>query len=312
MIRIPLKLAEAIHQNIDISKGFNAMQLRESYQANKDHQGMYSTYLMSRMPATYAAITRVLQEIPEDVRISKVLDIGSGPGTGLWAVKERFPEVDSYIGLEADRTFIDLAERLNSGSVQKDVQWVQGLYPKDLPNIKADLVLLSYTIGENSLEILHKTLENVWNYNVSEWLVVIEAGTPKGYNSILNVRDSIIEKGGYIYAPCKGNYLCPLVGEDWCHFSIRLERTLLQKKVKNGTLPYEDEKFSYVIARKSPVEFNENDARIIKKPVIRSGHITLDVCADGLCERKTVAKSQKETYQRAKKSEWGDSFDRDK
>lgn len=73
MIRILSKLVEAIRQNINDSEGVSATQLRESYKANNDHQGMYDTYLMSRMPATYAAISRVLQEIPGDIDIKNRL-----------------------------------------------------------------------------------------------------------------------------------------------------------------------------------------------------------------------------------------------
>ncbi len=76
---------------------------------------MYDTYLMSRMPATYAAISRVLEEISEDTQVKTVLDIGAGPGTGLWAVRERFDSLESYVGLEGDQGFITLAELLNTG-----------------------------------------------------------------------------------------------------------------------------------------------------------------------------------------------------
>ena len=308
MIRIPPQLIEAIRQNVSDSKGFSAVQLRENYQANKDHQGMYDTYLMSRMPATYAAIARVLQEIPEDNEVKTVLDIGSGPGTGLWAVRERFESLESYVGFEGDAGFITLAERLNSGVYDHSVEWMQGRYPKGLPNIKADLVLMSYTVGENSPETVLKTIDHVWKHNVSEWLIVIEPGTPKGFKSILDIRGYITENGGYIYAPCKGNYSCPLIGQDWCHFSVRLERSQLQKKIKDATLPYEDEKFSYLIVRKTPGAFSEESSRIIKKPMVRPGHITLDLCNESGYDRKTISKSQKEMYRTAKKSEWGDIF----
>lgn len=308
MIRIPSKLVEAIRQNISDSEGVSAVQLRANYQANKDHQGMYDTYLMSRMPATYAAITRVLQEIPDDIEVKTVLDIGSGPGTGLWAVRERFDSLEAYVGLEGDRGFISLAERLNAGVLDHSTKWMLGRYPKDLPNNKADLVLMSYTVGENSPETVLKTIDHVWKNNVSEWLVVIEPGTPKGFKSILDIRRYMTENGGYMYAPCKGNYNCPLIGQDWCHFSVRLERSQLQKKIKDATLPYEDEKFSYLIVRKTPVAFSDNESRIIKKPMVRPGHITLDLCNESGYERTTVSKSQKATYRKAKKADWGDEF----
>jgi len=308
MIYFPKDLAEIIHQNIGSAKGLNAVRLRENYQKNKNHEELYSTYLLSRMPSTYAAITRVLQEIPADVEVLTALDIGSGPGTGLWAMRERFPGMASYKGLEVDEIFIDLAKQLNSKASGPVVEWMNGAYPKDLPDSKSDLVLMSYTVGENSAETVLKTIDHVWKHNVSEWLVVIEPGTPKGYNSILNIRGYVAKNGGYMYAPCKGNYTCPLFGHDWCHFSIRLERTLLQKQIKKGTLPYEDEKFSYLIARKSPVVFDEVAARVIKNPLVRSGHITLDLCGESGYERMTVSKSQKEAYRTAKNAEWGSTW----
>lgn len=309
MIEIPKRLSNAIEANVTRRPSAQASQLRESYQSNKDHQGMYDTYLMSRMPATYAAITRVFEEVPKEASINTVLDIGAGPGTGLWAVRERFERMESYVGFEGDSGFIQLGNRLNSGVSDHHVDWIQGRYPNDLPNIKADLVLMSYTVGENTTETVAKTIEHVWKHNVAEWLVIIEPGTPKGYASIMQIRDYIVEKGGYIVAPCMGNYTCPLAGNDWCHFSVRLGRSHLQKKVKDATLPYEDEKFSYLIIRKTPTKFGVGDGRIIKKPMVRPGHVTLDICSESGYDRKTVSKSQKELYRSAKKMEWGD-FDK--
>ena len=54
MIKLPTQLVEAIRTNVSNSKPFSAVKLRENYQAFKNHEGMYDTYLMSRMPATYA------------------------------------------------------------------------------------------------------------------------------------------------------------------------------------------------------------------------------------------------------------------
>lgn len=306
MIHIPPKLVEALRENTKDFQRFNAIQLRENYQGNKDHGRMHDTYLMSRMPGTYAAIKRVLNEIPRNKIVKSVLDIGAGPGTGLWAIREHFESLESYVGLEGDARFITIAERLNNGVSEHLVKWIHGRYPGDLPNIKADLVLMSYTVGENTAKTVAKTIDQVWNNNISEWLVIVEPGTPKGYASIMQIRDYIVENGGYVVAPCMGNYTCPLVGSDWCHFSVRLGRSQLQKKVKDATLPYEDEKFSYLIVRKTPVDFCESEGRIIKKPMVRPGHVTLDICSESGYDRKTVSKSQKELYRNAKKIEWGD------
>jgi ribosomal protein RSM22 (predicted rRNA methylase) len=308
MIHIPPELIAAIHQHVESGRHVNAMQLREKYRESKNHEGLHGTYLMSRMPATYAAITKVLQELPTDSGIQSVLDIGSGPGTGLWAAQNVLSKLTSYTGIEGDPTFKRLAEQLSIGSTVSSIDWIVGRYPNDLPNIKADLVLISYTVGENSSEVVLKTLNHLWQQNVTEWLIVIEPGTPKGFRSIMEIRNFVIQSGGHIYAPCSGNHPCPMAGDDWCHFSVRLNRSLLQKQVKQATLPYEDEKFSYLIVRKHPLEKEHGQGRVIKKPMIRSGHIALDVCSAEGYNRITVSKSEKETYHRAKKTEWGDSF----
>lgn len=310
MIYLPKQLEYSIQKII--SSPFQqqkAFELRTRYQENKNHKGLYDTYLMSRMPATYAAISRVLSGLPLDSNIKTVLDIGSGPGTGLWAALEHFRALELYLGLEADYQFIELAKVLSEELKTLETHWKQGVYPKELPDMAADLVLMSYTLGENTQETLDKTLEFVWKRNVSEWLVVVEPGTPKGFHTIEQTRTYITTKGGYIYTPCKGNYNCPLSEKkDWCHFSVRLSRSNFQKKVKGATLPYEDEKFSYLVARKSPIIFDEGESRIIKKPVVRSGHITLDLCNESGYERVTLSKSQKEVYHKAKKTDWGDDW----
>lgn len=308
MIKLPKELIEAIRENVVEPKPLSAIKLRENYQASKNHQGMFDTYLMSRMPATYAAISKVLQEIPIDANIQSVLDIGCGPGTGLWAVREHFDDLKAYVGFEGDSGFVALAERLTRDVSKPQVEWMRGRYPANLPHSRADLVLMSYTVGENSWDVVAKTLAHLWQHNVSEWLVVIEPGTPKGFESIRNIRQLLIEHGGQVTAPCRGNYACPLSGQDWCHFSVRLERTAMQKHVKEATLPYEDEKFSYVIMRKSPVEHKAGEGRIIKKPMVRPGHVTLDLCSNTGYERKTISKSQKELHSKAKKAQWGDEI----
>lgn len=306
MIKLPTELIDAIRKNVTYSTQFSALKLRENYQAQKNHEGMFDTYLKSRMPATYAAIYTVLKEIPQDAKVTSLLDIGCGPGTGLWVAREHFNSLQSYIGFEGDPGFIALAERLNQGVSPQHVEWMRGRYPANLPITKADVVLMSYSVGENSHDTIAKTIAYVWEHNVAEWLVVIEPGTPKGFDSILNIRQLLIEKGGYVVAPCKGNYLCPLTAQDWCHFSVRLERTPMQKHIKEATLPYEDEKYSYLIVRKTLEEHRADEGRIIKKPMIRPGHVTLDVCSKAGYERKTVSKSQKELYSKTKKAGWGD------
>lgn len=93
---------------------------------------------------------------------------------------------------------------------------------------------------------------------------------------------------------------------DWCHFSARLERTGEHRRMKQASLGYEDEKFSYVVATREDEQPAE--ARVVRHPMRYSGYTQLMLCGHEGLERVTVTRSQKELYRRAKKTEWGDAW----
>lgn len=94
---------------------------------------------------------------------------------------------------------------------------------------------------------------------------------------------------------------------DWCHFAQRVERTSLHRRLKQGTLGYEDEKFSYLVVAKSSAL--TPSARIVRHPLIRSGHIQLTLCTPQGLQRQTIRRSQGELYRRARQAEWGGGWD---
>lgn len=78
-------------------------------------------------------------------------------------------------------------------------------------------------------------------------LVVVEPGTPRGFQQILEARTQALASGAAILAPCPHDATCPMQGSDWCHFAARVERSRTQRQLKGGELGWEDEKFSYVV-----------------------------------------------------------------
>jgi ribosomal protein RSM22 (predicted rRNA methylase) len=75
--------------------------------------------------------------------------------------------------------------------------------------------------------------------------------------------------------------------------------------LKEGSLGYEDEKFSYLIASRK--EGEKFAGRIIRRPEKGSGFVKLTVCT-GEIEKITVTRSQKVIYKKARDAEWGDIF----
>lgn len=94
--------------------------------------------------------------------------------------------------------------------------------------------------------------------------------------------------------------------QDWCHFSTRLQRSKIHMNMK-GSLPYEDEKYSYLIACKTPTN-NRPTSRIVKHPKESKGMLELDLCnAQGLTHHK-ITKRDGEIYKQARKANWGDNW----
>ncbi|KAH8916167.1 Rsm22-domain-containing protein [Atractiella rhizophila] len=74
-------------------------------------------YAATVMPYAYAATLRVLMEtkarIGEEVTVRRVVDWGSGTGSGVWAAHEVFGStLQQYTGLEISQTMISLSHRL--------------------------------------------------------------------------------------------------------------------------------------------------------------------------------------------------------
>jgi ribosomal protein RSM22 (predicted rRNA methylase) len=258
-------------------------------------------YLGSRMPATYAAVRKALEHVPP---CEHLLDLGAGPGTASWAAVDLFPALKKLTLIEKSRDAVALGKTLASfcsHPALRDAQWIE--QSLDQPVSAADVAVLSYVLNEGveMASLLARCWEAVGT------LVIVEPGTPKGFQIIRKARQQLIGLGAHLLAPCPHALACPAQGGDWCHFSARVERTRLHRLLKGGTLGYEDEKFSYVIASKRaglPLA-----GRIVRHPIKQSGHVRLTLCTQaGRWEEKVVTRKDREAYRRARDAEWGDGW----
>ena len=255
----------------------------------------YTAYAATRMPATLAVLRRVFEEIKDWDSISTVLDIGAGPGTSLQALSEF--NISHVTLIEKEHGFIELGKKLET---EFKTTWLEQDITRMTEFPKNDLVMASYSLGELKQS---DTVKNCIKA-AQKLFVAVEPGTPKGYRDIIRIRDELITQKFHIVAPCPHSQVCPMTGADWCHFSERLQRSREHRQVKRVQLNYEDEKYSYVIASRSPVSHSFH--RIIRRPMKRPGHIILDLCTSDGLQRKIISKSDKENMRFAKKKEWGD------
>lgn len=297
---IPDALREGIEKELSLYSFQKVKAARENL-SEKYRRGLYSplssneeraAYIATRMPATYAVMERVFAEI--DFQGKTVLDLGAGPGTAFWAL----PGCGSITHIEQDREMISLAKRLAPESPHT---WIKGDI-KDLLFPASEIALFSYSFNE-VLDI--KLIEKAWQS--CNTLILIEPGTPKGYSHVLQARERVLQLGGYLIAPCPHALKCPLKPPDWCHFAVRLPRLKWHKDLKEGTLGYEDEKYSYLIASKTPSA--PYYGRILSPPEHHSGYLKLRLCTQEGVVTPTLSKRDKERYKSAKKLSYGDKFE---
>lgn len=255
-----------------------------------------AAYLVTRMPATYAAAFKVLDEVRSRLserRVASVLDLGAGTGAASLAARQLFPGA-SITMLERDRALADAA-RLWLPDAQIAID--------DLERVNApvphDLVIAAYSLGE----IDEKLAARFWEA-ARVALVLIEPGTPRGHALLIRIRRRLLSAGGHMLAPCPAAGECPLPGSDWCHFAARVERSSLHRRIKGAELGYEDEKFSYLAVAREPA--STAAARILRRPKQEPGRITLQTCTPGGLVTLEVGK--KDNFRAARRAEWGDEW----
>lgn len=289
--------------------------LSQTYRDGRTSQSIFSdeaarlSYLAARFPATYGACHLVLQELRKQApqySFKKIVDLGAGPGTATWAAVDLFPELECSALVEKSQNAIRLGKELEQQcSASKEMIWTQA----DLESLSSlpcgDVAIVSYALGE--LSHPEKVLFHIWAHTFPV-VVIIEPGTPSGFNLIRKLRSNLIDWGAHLLAPCPHALPCPMQEKNWCHFSARVERTKLHRMLKEGSLGYEDEKFSYIIASRFPPS-RSRTSRILRHPQKGSGHVRFSLCtSNGKEEERVISRKDKELYKIARDSEWGESF----
>ena len=268
-------------------------------------------YAAARMPATWRATAAVLRELRARcpaLPLHSLLDVGSGPGTALWAAWTELDNLTRATLLEPDARMAALGRQLLVGSplaAAVATTWWEVPATRLAAAPSHDVVVAGYVLAELETAARRQVVEAAWAAAASA-VVVVEPGSSAGYQRILDARDRLIARGACIVAPCPHAAACPLPPGDWCHFGVRLNRTSLQRRLKGGSLAYEDEKYAYVLAVRgmgSPAA-----ARVIRRPRPLRGRIVLRLCRpDGLHD-ETVGRVRRADYRRARKLAWGDAW----
>lgn len=290
---------------------------RDYNQATADRTGRIDSraariaYLVTRMPAIFQVnqiLDAQLADLCPGIDIRSVLDLGCGPGTATLAAQQMFGPLQTGTLVDRDSEWIEASRRLIAAA-DEQLAAASRFVASDLRHRdrldEHDLVTISYALGEMAPPLAKALVERAWA-SARHALVIVEPGTPRGFAAIVAARELLIAAQASIVAPCTHAARCPLAAPDWCHFDTRVERTRRHQRVKSGTLPYEIEKFSYVIAAKQRPALPARAARIIRHPLKRSGHVILDLCtSEGAAQRLVISRRDKESYRKARAAKWG-------
>jgi ribosomal protein RSM22 (predicted rRNA methylase) len=320
-MELPRALREAVDQALDgipasdLARAAEALSQR--YRSEVRDGGFHlgdditaRAYLATRLPATYAAIRAAMSAVAElrpDFAPRTMLDVGAGPGSALWAAADCWPGIDDALLIEGSAAIRAHGVRLAKQGSVAQVAWrshdIAAALPETAPR---DLVTLAYVLDELAPEARDPLVERLWSLT-ADTLLIVEPGTPAGWQRILRARDRLISLGAHLVAPCPHAAACPLEPADWCHFSRRVARSRLHRLAKSADVPWEDEKFIYVAASRHAGA--ASSARVIAHPRAASGRVSLKLCQrDGTATEKIVTRRDGVAFRLARRVDWGDAM----
>jgi ribosomal protein RSM22 (predicted rRNA methylase) len=239
-----------------------------------------------------------------------LLDVGAGPGTAAFAAAQLFGGLSDFRLVDANAGLRALALTLLAEAdcaPLREASYREGdavaLIAAAAP---ADLVIASYVAGEIGERELVRFTQALWAATAGA-LAVIEPGTPAGYGRVMRMRDELIAAGAHVAAPCPHARACPLRAPDWCHFAQRLPRSRDHFRIKRAEVPFEDERFSYVVLSHGVARATE--ARVLAPPRISKSAATAKLCTAGGVAIDTATRRDN-AYRRRKSWRWGDSVAR--
>lgn len=276
-----------------------------------------TAYLVQRMPATFAAVSAAMESAAIATPAfapRTLLDVGCGPGTAAWAAAETWPSISAATLVDSNRHFLNAADRLASAApdaLRNAMRTLADVTRTDLPLPKADLVTTTYALAELRETDRADFVQRLWDA-ATGMLLIVEPGTPDGFERLRASRKALIGAGAEIAAPCPHNAPCPIISPDWCHFSERLARSRDHRLAKTADAPFEDEKYAYIAAARPGLVSREGHNRVLAPPVISKGGMRLKLCTEaGTLISADIPRRDKAATKALRRTWWGDQVPAD-
>ena len=245
-----------------------------------DDQAYAMAYLSYFLPVNLAKIQVLLNEMPapEVGERFSVLDLGSGPGTGLLAVldwwhQQESPHTLSVTAVDSSSRALRQARRLWDGycqaanSQKADLQTYEGDLEQQAWLEQArqkgpfDLIILANCLNEIFTDACDPIMARTTFVNETLALLathgtmmIVEPALRETSRALHQVRDRLVlEKCCTVYSPCLHDSNCPALmkPDDWCHEERVWNPPAMIQQINEVVGFIKDAlKFSYLLLRK--------------------------------------------------------------
>jgi ribosomal protein RSM22 (predicted rRNA methylase) len=264
------------------------------------------------LPATYAQLRGALAATAARIpgwAPATMLDLGSGPGTALWAATAQWPSLRSLVAWEREPALIALGRNLARGSQAaaiRSARWEKVDLRRAAADGQYDLVVLGHVLNELDLDVRRQILAEAWKLTTG-LLLIVEPGTAAAFAVVRTARDALLDVGAHTIAPCAHDQPCPLQ-DDWCHFPQRLKRPEFQRRARAAPSEWEDSKFAYAAMARFPPAA-PIWGRVIREPISNKAYAEAAISTRDGVARYRGLKRHRETFRRVKNLAWGEALE---
>lgn len=220
-------------------------------------------YLPLNYLRNLSVATEIINLFPE-LKNKSVIDFGSGLGAAAFAIQE-----------------VLYPTHLHAVEISEDAQRIS----KQLGAVHAFSQELSESIASDTVGWFSYSLTEIKNpmplVSAFDHLVIVEPSTQKDSQALINLRQTLIDAGYHILAPCTHQKKCPLQGNrsDFCHDKIYFELTEDLLEIENHlNWKNSDLTFSYLVASRTLSSKNTNQIRIIGDAQFEKGKARQMIC----------------------------------
>lgn len=288
--------------------------LPKNYLTRKE---MRSGYILYFLPVNALKVATLLSEIPAERILQgdrvdlKILDVGSGPGTGLMGTMlflERFlPRAKSvrlqWTLLDQNRQALQDAAALHDLALSDlrkrfpkvDIASELRLESRDLFDGRisrsvagVDLLLCLNVLGEIPENRRLLLLEDLLTKALKKdgRMLAMEPALQSTSRDLMELRDEIVNRElAYLHAPCLHQAACPMFADndrDWCHMYIPWDRPpWIEKFDRLAAIRKEWLKCSYLLLSPEEPARRETDVwRVVSGPLNSKGKAERLLCGE--------------------------------